>query len=132
MSDKQSEFQLEDFYKGGLDLNNTDIIQNDRINQLRNEVCDKGYICRVIEGFGVDREIKRLCSEVQAHIFDAGYGHILNGTYCPGGPGVTYAYYRNCPEGHYCDDPAEDPKICPKGYYCPAKVVTNLLFFNLF
>jgi hypothetical protein len=68
-----------------------------------------------------------LCTTVKENVKSAGYGNILDGTYCPGGEGPEFASLRNCPAGHYCDDPADEPKKCPAGYYCPAKVRSYII-----
>lgn len=63
------------------------------------------------------------CRDLQQDVIDNGYGDILAGIYCPkaalkdGG-----ATIKNCPAGHYCEDPFEDPVRCGSGYYCPVKV----------
>lgn len=79
--------------------------------------CPAGYICKLIDGVIANPIQSTNCSDLKNQVYDAGYGNILDGTYCPEGVETL----QNCPVGRYCEDPAEAPKICPEGYFCPTK-----------
>ena len=119
----------------GIDWSDPSAFDDFDLSDLNPDPCPVGYVCEVNEGILVDVKQKRLCSEIKEQVVDAGYGHILDGTYCPGGFGPKNAEMFICPSGFYCDDPAAKPKICPKGYYCPTKVSaysqTSLFLFSV-
>ena len=91
-------------------------------------ICPRGYICDFVNESMVYPLRTYSCRALQKDVIDNGYGDILAGIYCPnatvddGGANI-----KNCPSGHYCPDPFEDPIMCRAGYYCPSKVKCKVM-----
>lgn len=85
--------------------------------------CRAGYICEQRNKALVDPINEYSCQRLKEVAIKQGFGDIFAGIYCPAGTiRDGGANIRNCPAGHYCEDPSLEPKKCSAGFYCPAKV----------
>lgn len=81
-------------------------------------ICPAGYICDLVN-YTITEPLRMYsCEQLQQDVIDQGYGDILAGIYCK----YDSALISNCPSGHYCPAPDQEPILCRAGVYCPTKV----------